>query len=658
MQDEKNQNKSRETMKKEPSPKMEKSPLGDESFKPYLIWIIAFVVVFLLFIFNEKSNKIDKFNYTQYKELIIGKKILTAIINDDAPKIEGLYVDSNGKTRKYTVNRPTDDSSLFNFLFENKVTVEIKQSSGLFVNVLLSIVSPLFLVLLLWFLISRQMKGIGKGAMTFGKSKARLWNKEDSKVTFLDVAGIDEAKEEVQEIIEFLKNPDKFVKLGGKIPKGVLLMGPPGSGKTLLAKAIAGEADVPFFSISGSDFVEMFVGVGASRVRDLFEQGKKNAPCIIFIDEIDAVGRHRGAGIGGGHDEREQTLNAILVEMDGFNTEKGVIIIAATNRPDVLDPALLRPGRFDRQIVISLPDLNQREKILQVHAKNVKMSPNIELRTIARGTVYFSGADLANLINEAALLAAKRDKPYVEMEELEESRDKVMWGRERRSIKIEDDDKKITAYHEAGHTIVSMKLDNTEPVHKVSIIPRGPALGLTMQLPKKDQFIKQKKKILSEIMVLFGGRVAEEIVFKEFSTGSSNDIKHASQLIRKMITQWGMSENLGPITYGEREEHIFLGKEISRQIDYSEATAQRIDEEVSKITSECYNSAKKIVLDNEKDLHRLADYLLKREVLMGEDVKEILAGKELPPIVKKNANDKENESDGHQKEQEKKNLPA
>ncbi|MBN1521825.1 MAG: ATP-dependent zinc metalloprotease FtsH [Candidatus Aureabacteria bacterium] len=604
-----------------------------------MIWLVAFIIVFILFFVTKRSEQVLKLDYSQFIQLVKEKKVETAVLYDESPKVEGTLdeKDASGKIikKKYITNRLREDKNLSEVLLENNVDVTVKESSGIFTHLMISVIPTLFIVLLLWFLISRQMRGIGKGTMSFIKSRARQWNKEDSRITFKDVAGIDEAKEEVEEIIDFLKNPDKFVKLGGRIPKGVLLMGPPGTGKTLLAKAIAGEADVPFFSISGSDFVEMFVGVGASRVRDLFDQGKKSAPCIIFIDEIDAVGRHRGAGIGGGHDEREQTLNAILVEMDGFNTDKGVIIIAATNRPDVLDPALLRPGRFDRQIVINLPDIDQREKILQVHAKNVKITKDADLRTVARGTVYFSGADLANLINESALLAARKGKDAVELEDLEEARDKVLWGRERKSVNIAEEDKKITAYHEAGHTIVSAMLEDSEPVHKVSIIPRGHALGMTMQLPKKDEFIKQKNKLLSEVQVLYGGRIAEEIVFGEISTGSSNDIKRASQIIRKMITQWGMSEELGPITYGEREEHIFLGKEISRQIDYSEATALKIDQEVKHLTNVCYEKANEIIHQNEKNLHRLADYLLKREVLTGEEVEKIISGEELPPVVPK-----------------------
>ncbi|MCK5706196.1 MAG: ATP-dependent zinc metalloprotease FtsH [Candidatus Aureabacteria bacterium] len=620
-----------------------------------MMWIIILISVFTLFYLSKQSEKIKKLDYSKFISWVQDKRIIKAVIYNESGKVEGEYIktDNDGKKleNKFETNRPTQDTSLYTILRDNEVEFVVKESNTLLAHFFVSFLPTVIIVLLLWFLITRQMRGIGKGTMGFAKSKAKLWNKEDSKITFEDVAGIDEAKEEVEEIIDFLKNPDKFVKLGGRIPKGVMLMGSPGTGKTLLAKAIAGEADVPFFSISGSDFVEMFVGVGASRVRDLFEQGKKNAPCIIFIDEIDAVGRHRGAGIGGGHDEREQTLNAILVEMDGFNTDKGVIIVAATNRPDVLDPALLRPGRFDRQIVINLPDLGQREKILMVHAKNVKMSEKVDLKTIARGTVYFSGADLANLINEAALLAAKRNKSYVEEDDLEEARDKILWGRERRSINIEEEEKKITAYHEAGHTIISEMLDHSEPVHKVSIIPRGQALGMTMQLPKKDLFIKQKSKLLNEVMILFGGRIAEEIIFNEISTGSSNDIKRSSQIIRKMVTQWGMSDKLGPITYGEREEHIFLGKEISRSIDYSNATAINIDEEVKSISDECYEKAKNIMKKNEENLHRLSDYLLKREVLTGEEVREIIAGKELPPIKPKKTLNKKEEEEKKPKEE-------
>ncbi|MBN1670349.1 MAG: ATP-dependent zinc metalloprotease FtsH [Kiritimatiellae bacterium] len=485
---------------------------------------------------------------------------------------------------------------------------------------------PFLLVLgLLYFLFIRQIRSVGHGALSFGKSRARMLARDKNRITFQDVAGIDEAKEDVQEIIEFLKDPKRFQKLGGRIPKGVLMMGPPGTGKTLLAKAIAGEADVPFFTISGSDFVEMFVGVGASRVRDMFEQGKKHAPCIIFIDEIDAVGRSRFSGIGGGHDEREQTLNALLVEMDGFDTQEGVIIIAATNRPDVLDPALLRPGRFDRQIVIDMPDLNGRESILKLHAKNIKLAADVDLRRIARGTPGLSGADLASLINEAALLAAREGKQAVLQQDLEEARDKVRWGRERRSRVLDEKERRITAYHEAGHALVLQIVPDTEPLHKITIIPRGTAfLGATMQLPEKDRYTEGRTKVLSTITGLMGGRVAEELTFDDITSGAASDLKEATRIARLMVCQWGMSKGLGPQTFGVHEELLFLGREVTRQQDFSEDTARRIDAEVNELLRECYQRAKDIVVRNREKLDMIADRLLERETLEGRDVEEIV----------------------------------
>jgi cell division protease FtsH len=485
---------------------------------------------------------------------------------------------------------------------------------------------PFLLLLGMWWVFFRQMQMGGNKALAFGKSRARMLTPDQKRVTFKDVAGVDEAKEELQEIIEFLKNPQKFAKLGGKIPKGVLLMGPPGTGKTLLAKAVAGEAEVPFFSISGSDFVEMFVGVGASRVRDLFEQGKKNAPCIIFIDEIDAVGRHRGAGLGGGHDEREQTLNALLVEMDGFESNEGVILIAATNRPDVLDPALLRPGRFDRRIVVNRPDLNGRLEILKVHTAKIKLAEDVSLEVLARSTPGFSGADIANLVNEAALRAARLNKQAVEMEDFEYAKDKVMMGAERRSLALSEEEKRIVAYHEGGHALVAALLPNADPLHKVTIIPRGMALGLTQQLPEEDRYLLPKSYLEDELTVLLGGRIAEELVFgpDKVTTGAGNDLERATELARKMVCEWGMS-NMGPLTFGKREEAIFLGKEFARHQDYSESTAVAIDSEIKRLVEEAYQRARELVQKHRPVLDRIAEALLEREVLEGEEVYQLVS---------------------------------
>lgn len=469
----------------------------------------------------------------------------------------------------------------------------------------------------------RQMQSGGGKALSFGKSRARLMSDTMAKVTFEDVAGIDEAKEELGEIVEFLREPKKFTRLGGRIPKGVLLMGPPGTGKTLLGRAIAGEAGVPFFSISGSDFVEMFVGVGASRVRDLFVQGKKNAPCIIFIDEIDAVGRHRGAGLGGGHDEREQTLNQLLVEMDGFESNEGVILISATNRPDVLDPALLRPGRFDRQIVVSMPDIKGREKILQVHMKKTPISPDVDPLILAKGTPGFSGADLENLVNEAALLAAKRNKEKIDMVDFEDSKDKVYMGLERKSKVIKEEDRRTTAYHEGGHALVARFLPETDPVNKITIVPRGRAAGVTWFLPEERDF-RYKDQLESELAVAFGGRVAEEIVFNRISTGAANDIKQATDLAQQMIRTWGMSEDLGPLSYAKGEEHVFLGREIAQHRDYSEATAQKIDQEISSLVDKAYKQAQDVLKDNLDILHKLAELLLEKETVLGRELDELI----------------------------------
>jgi cell division protease FtsH len=518
-----------------------------------------------------------------------------------------------------------------NRLFASGV-FEPKESSQLFLGVLLSVLPFVLIGVFIWFFFIRQIKMAGKGALSFGKSKARLLAKERNKTTFKDVAGIDEAIEEVSELVEFLKDPKKFQRLGGRIPKGVLMVGPPGTGKTLLAKAIAGEADAAFFSISGSDFVEMFVGVGASRVRDMFDQARKNTPCLIFIDEIDAVGRSRGHGLGGGNDEREQTLNALLVEMDGFDTQEGIIIIAATNRPDVLDPALLRPGRFDRQVTVNLPDVRGREAILKVHAKNVKLAAGVDLSIIARGTPGFSGAELANLLNEAALLAARTNKKGVGMEELEEARDKVRWGRERRSLAMTDEEKKFTAWHEAGHALVNVLLKHTHPLHKVTIIPRGQSLGATMYLPKQDIHSRQRKEMLDVIAVMMGGRIAEEIVSEDISTGAAMDIQQATQLARAMVCQYGMSEKLGMVQYGDDDEFIFLGREMARTKVYSEHMAHEIDGEIKRITDEAYKVAKDVIYTNRDKLELIAKSLLEYETLEGPQVEEIIrTGKFTPP---------------------------
>jgi cell division protease FtsH len=511
------------------------------------------------------------------------------------------------------------------FLDEYGVNYDVRYPNPLLLNIGMSILPTILIFGLLYFLFMRQMRAAGAGALSFGKSRARLLSRDTHKITFQNVAGIDEAKEEVQEIIEFLKDPKRFQSLGGRIPKGVLLMGPPGTGKTLLAKAIAGEADVPFFSISGSDFIEMFVGVGASRVRDMFEQGKKSAPCLIFIDEIDAVGRSRFTGIGGGHDEREQTLNALLVEMDGFETQEGVIILAATNRPDVLDPALLRPGRFDRQIVIDLPTIDGREAILKMHAKKITLAGSANLRRMARGTPGFSGADLENLLNEAALLAARQGKKAVELPDLEEARDKVKWGRERRSRVLDAKEKKITAYHESGHAVVMASVEESEPLHKITIIPRGVAyLGATMQLPEKDRYMESRTKLLGILAGMMGGRVAEELIFGDITSGAASDLKEGTRLARLMVCNWGMSDALGPQTFGENQDMMFLGRDITRTRDYSEETALKIDAEVSRLLREAHDRARDILTTHRARLDMIATLLIERETLDGRDVDDMV----------------------------------
>jgi cell division protease FtsH len=545
-------------------------------------------------------------------------------------EIRGKY--RNDSTSFHTTV-PANYPDMIKTLRDKGVNITIKDvTNGSWPLQLLGTWAPLILLGALWFFMIRQMQTGGNKALSFGKSRARLLSMQQKKVTFKDVAGVDEAKEELKEIIEFLREAQKFQKLGGRIPKGVLLVGPPGTGKTLLARAVAGEANVPFFSISGSDFVEMFVGVGASRVRDLFEQGKKNAPCIIFIDEIDAVGRHRGAGLGGGHDEREQTLNQLLVEMDGFESNEGVILMAATNRPDVLDPALLRPGRFDRRVVVSRPDVRGREEILRVHTRKIPLADDVDLSVLARGTPGFSGADLANMVNEAALAAARQNRKAVLMYDFELAKDKVLMGVERKSLLLTDEEKKVTAYHEAGHALVASKLPNSDPLHKVTIIPRGMALGVTMQLPIDDKHNYTKEYLETEIAIMMGGRIAEEMFLNQMSTGAGNDIERATELARKMVCEFGMSD-LGPLTFGKKEEQIFLGREIAQHRDYSEATAIKIDDEVRRIVGQGYNTAKNILGENRDTLVRIALALLEREVLDANEIKMIIEGKDLPKLT-------------------------
>ena len=559
-------------------------------------------------------------------EELIFSDFLAKIENNEVSEvvIRGLHIygtlKSGSKFRVYAA----DDPDLIKTLHGRHVRIIVKppEEPPWYVTLLMTW-GPFMLFIGLWVLFMRQMQMGGNRAFSFGKSRAHLLAEDRKKVTFSDVAGIDEAKAEVEEIIQFLKDPAKFQKLGGRIPKGVLVVGPPGTGKTLLAKAIAGEASVPFFSISGSDFVEMFVGVGASRVRDLFEQGKKHAPCIIFIDEIDAVGRHRGAGLGGGHDEREQTLNQLLVEMDGFETTAGVILVAATNRPDVLDPALLRPGRFDRQIVVNRPDVRGRNEILKVHTKKIPMSPDVQIDVLSRGTPGFSGADLENLINEAALLAARKEKNAVDMSDFEQSKDKVLMGAERRSMVISEEDRRVTAYHESGHALVAKLLPSTDPIHKVTIIPRGRALGLTMQLPTDDRHNYRKEYLYNMLAIMMGGRAAEELVLHEITTGAGNDIEKATDLARRMVCEWGMSDVMGPITFGSKEQEIFLGREIAQHRDYSESTAIAIDQEVRQLITENYERAKQLIEENRPVLETLAKTLLERETLDASEVDQI-----------------------------------
>lgn len=568
-------------------------------------------------LFNQQHVAETSLSYSEFIAMVDAEKVSEVVIQG-----QELFVTDISKAR-FKVYAPPD-SDLIKILRGKGVSIKAKPpaESPWYMSVLVSWL-PMVVLIGVWIFFMRQMQPGGGKAMSFGKSRAKLMSDQSEKVTFEDVAGIEEAKEELSEIVEFLKEPKKYTRLGGRIPKGVLLMGPPGTGKTLLARAIAGEAGVPFFSISGSDFVEMFVGVGASRVRDLFVQGKKNAPCIIFIDEIDAVGRHRGAGLGGGHDEREQTLNQLLVEMDGFESNEGVILISATNRPDVLDPALLRPGRFDRQVVVYLPDIKGREKILQVHMKKSPIGDDVTPLVLAKGTPGFSGADLENLVNEAALYAAKRNKDKVEMVDFEDAKDKVYMGLERKSKVIKDEDRKTTAYHEGGHALVARFLPDTDPVNKITIIPRGRAAGVTWFLPEERDF-KYKDQLESQLAIAFGGRAAEELVFNRISTGASNDIKQATELAQQMVRSWGMSDVLGPLSYAKNEEQIFLGRDISQHRDYSEDTARKIDEEIIILIKKSHDTAKKILGENLDVLHKLAELLLEKETVMGKELDELI----------------------------------
>ena len=589
------------------------------TYRSLFIWLLIGLMVILLFnLLNAPKKTAEEMIFSDFLTKVEAGQIDEVTIKENA--ISGRLKDG-AKFKTYYADYPDLVKALR--AKEVKITVKPPDQNPWYVNLFFTW-GPIIFIAVIWIFFMRQMQSGGNKALSFGKSKARLISDKAVKVTFADVAGVEEAKGEVQEIIDFLKDPQKFQKLGGKIPKGVLLVGSPGTGKTLLAKAIAGEAGVPFFSISGSDFVEMFVGVGASRVRDLFDQAKKNAPCIIFIDEIDAVGRHRGAGLGGGHDEREQTLNQLLVEMDGFEGTEGVIIIAATNRPDVLDPALLRPGRFDRQVVVPQPDVKGRLEILKVHTRSIPVDENVNLEKIARGTPGFSGADLANLVNEAALLAARKSKTKVDNSDFESAKDKVLMGVERRSMIISDEEKKNTAYHEAGHALVAKLTPGTDPIHKVSIIPRGRALGVTQQLPIDDRYTYSKDYLIKTLRVLMGGRVAEELALKHMTTGAGNDIERATDLARKMVTEWGMSEKLGPLTFGKKDEQIFLGREIAQHKDYSEKTAVDIDEEVKNIVFDAYANAKALLQDKFSLLDTFAKKLLEKETMDGPEIDEMI----------------------------------
>ncbi len=596
--------------------------------KNIILWVVIAVVLMSVFNnFTPRHAVTRPLEYSQFIQDVNNGEVQRVLI-------EGRAIRGTKQNGEQFHTYSPGDPGLIGDLLENGVVIDVKppEQQGLLMQIFISWF-PMLLLIAVWIFFMRQMQGgaSGRGAMSFGKSRARMLGEDQVKVTFNDVAGAEEAKEEVAELVEFLSDPSKFQKLGGKIPRGVLLVGPPGTGKTLLAKAIAGEAKVPFFTISGSDFVEMFVGVGASRVRDMFEQAKKHAPCIIFIDEIDAVGRHRGAGLGGGHDEREQTLNQLLVEMDGFEGNEGIIVIAATNRPDVLDPALLRPGRFDRQVTVPLPDVRGREQILRVHMRKVPLADDVKPKVIARGTPGFSGADLANLVNEAALFAARANLKLVGMEQFEKAKDKIMMGAERRSMVMSEDEKKLTAYHEAGHAIVGLKVPEHDPVYKVSIIPRGRALGVTMFLPEEDRYSYSKQKLESNISSLFGGRIAEELIFgpNKVTTGASNDIQRTTEIARNMVTKWGLSERLGPLTYAEEEGEVFLGRSVTQHKNVSDETAHAIDEEVRMIVDRNYQRAKKILTENMDKLHAMAEALMKYETIDRGQIDRIMEGK--PP---------------------------
>jgi len=617
-----------------------KNNMGEPNFnwRGVIMFGCALMLIGLAFWVN-KQVKFEKITYARFETILRQKALyedadhhLELVVNDSRQTrlIRGYY-HPNPLDPKKELAKPFElavdldyQKSLEEKISENGYVADVKQDYGVWTSLLVSFTPVLFLLLILYLFFRQQIRMAGKGALSFGKSKARMLNRERNKVTFKDVAGVDEAKDEVQEIVEFLRDPKKFQKLGGRIPKGILMVGSPGTGKTLLARAIAGEADVPFFSISGSDFVEMFVGVGASRVRDMFEQGKKAAPCLIFIDEIDAVGRHRGHGVGGGHDEREQTLNALLVEMDGFDTQEGVIIIAATNRPDVLDPALLRPGRFDRQVTVPLPDVKGREQILKVHARKVKMAEGVELSVIARGTPGYSGAELANVINEAALMAARKGAKAITRRELEEARDKVRWGKERRSMAISEKEKENTAVHEAGHAILIELLENTEPLHKVTIIPRGPSLGSTMWLPAEDKYNRRKKELLDDLVVTMGGRVAEELVLSDVTSGAVGDIRMATSTARRMVCEWGMSEKIGMVGFSDHDEPVFLGRGDGGGRAYSESTAQLIDSEIKRLLDEAYQKAKDLIRAHRDKLDAITKALLEYETLDGVHIREIM----------------------------------
>jgi cell division protease FtsH len=612
---------------------------GDVRMPPrtWLLWLVILSLIPALVYFKDHNEtKFQALDHREFLDLVENNRIADGTINYNQQSqlrlITGHYSEAGDAKKLVPFKLETRLSEALETQLYGTGKFKPYEPPTMWLNLLYGLLPFLVLAAFVYFFLVRQIKMAGKGALSFGKSKARMLNKERNRTTFKDVAGIEEAKEEVYELVEFLKDPKKFQKLGGRIPKGILMIGPPGTGKTLLAKAIAGEADASFYSISGSDFVEMFVGVGASRVRDMFEQARKSTPCLVFIDEIDAVGRSRGQGLGGGNDEREQTLNALLVEMDGFDTHEGIIIIAATNRPDVLDPALLRPGRFDRQITVNLPDVRGREAILKVHAKNVKLGPEVDLSVIARGTPGFSGAELANLLNEAALLAARLNKKSIMMPELEEARDKVRWGRERRSLAMTEEQKRFTAWHEAGHALVNVLLKHTHPLHKVTIIPRGQALGATMYLPKEDILNRGRKEMVDLIAVMMAGRISEEIISGDISTGASNDIQQATQMARAMVCNFGMSDKVGMVQYGEDNEFIFLGRDMIRGKDYSENTAREIDAEVKRIIDECYATAKASIDNNRDKLELIAKALLEYETLEGGQVEEIIrTGKLTPP---------------------------